>query len=122
MAATEHDNIAELIATHQARLHQLQLTQATMGSATPPYVALDIAQATRAIEQLSGQPVEMSVREKYLIDQQWQMRIDGDLFKLDRKIDEVLNLFHQLLAALALRGLTPQPQPRPRQSRRANGE
>jgi hypothetical protein len=121
MPATEHDDIAELIAAHRARLHQLQLRQATMGSSTPDYVPIEIAQATHAIEQLSGQPVEMTVRESYLVNQQWQMRIDGDLFKLDRKIDEVLHLFHQLLAALAVRGIAPQPQERQRQTRRPNG-
>lgn len=110
MAATEHDSIAELIATHQARLHQLLLTQAAMGNQTPPYVMTDIAQATRAIEQLSGKPIEMTVREKYLIDQQWQMRIEGDLFKLERKIDQVIAQFQQLLTALAIRAVIPQEE------------
>lgn len=121
MPATEHDDIAQLIAAHRARLLQLQIKQATMGSATPEYVPIEIAQATRAIEELSGRPLEMTTRERYLVDQQWHMRYEGDLFKLDRKIDEVLNLFHQLLAALALRGLTPQPQERQRERRRPNG-
>lgn len=120
MPATQHSQIAELIATHQARLHELELIQAAMGSATPPHVTMDIKLAVKAIEDLSGKPVEMTVREKHLIDEQWRMRYEGDLYKLERKIDGVTNLLHQLLRDLAIRALPPAPRPRP--PRRVNGE
>jgi len=113
MSATQHDNLAELIAAHQARLHQLQMKQALLGTATPEHIPIEIAKAERAIEQLSGAPVEMTTRERYLIDQQWQMRIEGDMYKLERKVDQAVQLLQDLLAALAVRAVPPLPKPRP---------
>lgn len=118
--AYEHEQIAELIATHRARLHQLQLKEAALGSAAAEYVAIDIAKAERAIEQLSGQPIEMSVREAYLVNQQYQMRIEGDMAKLDRKVDKVIDLVQDLLKALALHAVIPPPKPS-RSTRQPNG-
>jgi hypothetical protein len=110
MSATQYEHIADLIATHRARLHQLQLKQALLGMATPEHIPLEIDQIADAIERLSGQPVEMTVREAYLVDQQYKMRIEGDIFKLDRKLDRLAGRVEDLFAALALHALALTPQ------------
>lgn len=129
---TEHSHIAELIATHQARLHELQLTQATMGAATPAHVLIDIKAAIKSIEELSGAPVEMTVREKYLVDQQTWLRLESELLSLRREVRGMADLFQQLLpsittiAAYVVAQKEREQQiaapPRARQPRRVNGE
>ena len=114
MSALEYDNLAELIGAHRERLHQLQLKQALLGAATPEHIPIEIDRITSTIERLSGQPVEMTTRERYLIDQQWQMRIEGDMFKLERKIDRTIALLESLLSAMAIRAVPPIRKPAPR--------
>lgn len=128
MVAHEHEAIADLIAAHRARLHQLQKKQALLGVRdTPEHIPLEIERIEDAIERLSGQPIEMTTREKYLVDLHWQTRIEGDLYKLDQKLDRLAGLVEQLdqkfdrkldgltgmvqqmLAELALRALPPPP-------------
>lgn len=112
MVAHEHEAIADLIAAHRARLHQLQKKQALLGVRdTPEHIPLEIERIEDAIERLSGEPVEMTVREKYLVDLDWQLRIEGDVYRLDQKMDRLTGLVEYLLAELALRAIAPPPPP-----------
>lgn len=130
MSATEYSEIATLVAAHKARLHQLQLRQASQGTNTPVEVLIEMGQITAEIERLSGKPVEMTTRERYLVDQQWQMRWEVEMIELKRQVRAMDATFQQLLphmAAIAAYVVSQQkaqrpPQERPRQSRRANGE
>jgi hypothetical protein len=132
VSATEYAEISALVAAHKARLHQLQIKQAAMGSNTPVEVLIEMGHIAAEIERLSGKPVEMTTRERYLVDQQWQMRWEVEMIELKREVRAMDATFRELLphmAKLAAFVVTlqqqrpsPQPQPRPRQQRRANGE
>lgn len=105
--AYEHEDLNQLLVAHRRRLHELRLQQAAMGSATPAHIKTEIRDIEHAIEQLTGQPVELTVREKHLIDQQFQMRIEGDLYRIDRRVEQLHDLVLDLLEALALYGIKP---------------
>jgi hypothetical protein len=101
MSAIEYDDVEKLLAAHRARLFQLELKQATMGSGTPEHVPIEMERIAREIERLSGAAVEMTVREKYLIDQQWQMRYEVELIELKREVREMRVLIDRLLPHMA---------------------
>ena len=132
MSATEYSEIAALIAAHKARLHQLQMRQASQGTSTPVEVLIEIGHITAEIERHSGKPVEMTTRERYLVDQQWQMRWEVEMIELKREVRAMDATFRELLphmaelaafvVSLQQQRPSPQPQPRPRQTRRPNGE
>lgn len=102
MSAIQYDDVERLIEAHRARLFQLELKQAQLGSGTPEHIPIEMERIAREIERLSGAAVEMTVREKYLIDQQWQMRIEVELIELKRDVRELRLLADQLLPHLAV--------------------
>lgn len=119
--AYEYEDLNRLIVAHQRHLQALREQQAALGSAAPAYIKTEIREYERKIEELTGQPVEMTVREKHLIDQQFQMRIEGDLYRIDRRVEQLHDLVLKLLEALAVRALTPQKQVPARKRPTVNG-
>lgn len=105
--AYEYEDLNRLITAHRKHLQVLREQQAAMGSATPAYIKTEIREYEQKIEELTGQSVELTIREKHLIDQQFQMRIEGDLYRIDRRVEQLHDLVLDLLEALALYGIKP---------------
>lgn len=119
--AYEYDDLETLIAAHKRHLLVLRTQQATLGAQTPAHILTSIEDYEAEIKRLTGELPELTTREKHLLDLQFQMRIEGDLYKLDRKVDQIAALLDTLLLDLARRGLAAPPRKLTR-ARRINGE
>lgn len=101
--AFEHDDLNRLIAVHRAHLLELRLQQATLGSATPPHVAIEIARVEREIERLIDQAPAITNNELYRVMTIDSLRQDSNQWRLERQMLDMQATLNKLLEILAER-------------------
>lgn len=114
MPATKHDRqgLDDLIGAHSERLRLLQLQAARMGTDTPPHVVAEIERIDRELAQLR-QAAATTVSEAIVEElgpmgryQLWMshiMRLDANIGRVEKKVDDLHEKFDQLLIRLAMR-------------------
>lgn len=112
----DHATLDELIAAHQGRLRPLQLQRARQGNDTPPHVLTEIEQIESEIVQLKQAAAvkvsddlveELGPTGRYQLWMSHIMRLDADIGRLARRVEQVNDKLDQVLIALGKRPRQP---------------
>lgn len=113
MPALKHDrqNLSELIAAHESYLRQVQLQHARLGANAPPHIATEIERVEAELAQLrsaAATPVSDDLVEqlgpvgRYQLWMSHIMRLDANIGRVEKKVDELRDLVVKYLAELAV--------------------
>ena len=125
---TDQNNLHELIAAHQQRLHLLQVKAAKFGNDVPVQILGEIEQIDKDLAQLkqaAAQPISPALVEELGPTGRYQlwmaniMRLDADIGQVRREVERLHERFDELLTALATRGIKARPRKPTRRSEAA---